>query len=283
MPELVPASDWMSDPLSSVSGREKRLLGRRIRSIAVDLKKSPVERVIKKVFAELKTLGLGFYRPKFFIGDGWAYHDGACLISVPFWMMRDDLFAVERKVMLRDFGSMRYPRDRRDDRVTAKIVRHEIGHAFSDRFELTWTKEYRKLFGHTEKPYNPVSYYADLASPDFPRNFEDGYGESHPDEDFAESFAVWADPDSNWREVYRDKPKALAKLLYIDRAVCAARQNPRTARRGDEQKMIAHYTGAAGDDRTVSEYYDDKIARLRLSLRKKDLLKKDRKRSRLYP
>ena len=28
------------------------------------------------------------------------------------------------------------------------------------------------------------------------------YAQSHPDEDFAETFAVWLTPDSNWRERY---------------------------------------------------------------------------------
>ena len=40
--------------------------------------------------------------------------------------------------------------------------------------------------------------------------------QSNPDEDFAETFAVWLDPHSNWKEEYRRWPHVLKKLKYID-------------------------------------------------------------------
>jgi hypothetical protein len=48
------------------------------------------------------------------------------------------------------------------------------------------------------------------------RHLEYGYAQSHPDEDFAETVAVWLDPASRWRERYADWP-ALEKLLYVDK------------------------------------------------------------------
>jgi hypothetical protein len=41
------------------------------------------------------------------------------------------------------------------------------------------------------------------------------YAQSHPDEDFAEVFAVWLTPDSMWQKRYADWP-ALRKLEYMD-------------------------------------------------------------------
>src|SRR5947207_1916750 len=41
------------------------------------------------------------------------------------------------------------------------------------------------------------------------------YAQSHPDEDFAETFAVWLRPRSNWRTRYAGWP-ALKKLEYVD-------------------------------------------------------------------
>ena len=41
------------------------------------------------------------------------------------------------------------------------------------------------------------------------------YAQSHPDEDFAETFAVWLTPRSNWRKRYAGWP-ALKKLAYVD-------------------------------------------------------------------
>jgi hypothetical protein len=45
------------------------------------------------------------------------------------------------------------------------------------------------------------------------------YAQKHPDEDFAETFAVWLDPSSRWRRRYKDWQVALAKLEYLDRIV----------------------------------------------------------------
>ena len=41
------------------------------------------------------------------------------------------------------------------------------------------------------------------------------YAQSHPDEDFAETFAVWLTPQSNWEQRYAGWP-ALKKLEYMD-------------------------------------------------------------------
>jgi hypothetical protein len=41
------------------------------------------------------------------------------------------------------------------------------------------------------------------------------YAQSHPDEDFAETFAVWLRPRSHWRTRYADWP-AIKKLEYVD-------------------------------------------------------------------
>jgi hypothetical protein len=42
------------------------------------------------------------------------------------------------------------------------------------------------------------------------------YAQKHPDDDFAETFAVWLTPRSGWKRKYQDWP-ALAKLKYTDR------------------------------------------------------------------
>ena len=42
------------------------------------------------------------------------------------------------------------------------------------------------------------------------------YAQKHPDEDFAETFAVWLTPGSKWRQRYKGWG-ALQKLRYLDR------------------------------------------------------------------
>ena len=46
-------------------------------------------------------------------------------------------------------------------------------------------------------------------------HLDDWYAQSHPDEDFAETFAVWLTPGLDWRERYKGW-KALQKLEYVD-------------------------------------------------------------------
>ena len=46
-------------------------------------------------------------------------------------------------------------------------------------------------------------------------HLDDWYAQSHPDEDFAETFAVWLTPGLDWRKRYAGW-KALQKLEYID-------------------------------------------------------------------
>ena len=76
-----------------------------------------------------------------------------------------------------------------------KILRHEAGHAIDNAYRLQRRRKRQKLFGRTSVPY--PEYYA-------PRPYSKSscststswYAQSHPAEDFAETFAVWLTPDS---------------------------------------------------------------------------------------
>ena len=77
------------------------------------------------------------------------------------------------------------------------------------------------------------------------------YAQKHPDEDWAETFAVWLE-GGPWRRRYRDWQVALAKLEYVDRVVGierACRGNPPNVRLG----MRVPYTEIK---ETVAEYFD---------------------------
>jgi hypothetical protein len=60
-------------------------------------------------------------------------------------------------------------------------------------------------------------------------NLADWYAQSHPGEDFAETFAVWLRPRSNWRDRYARRG-ALAKLEYVDRLMAEVSERPRLCR-----------------------------------------------------
>jgi hypothetical protein len=94
----------------------------------------------------------------------------------------------------------------------------------------------------------PDSYAPKPYSRSFVVHLDSWYAQSHPDEDFAETFAVWLTPDSNWRERYKGWP-ALRKLEYVDalmRQIAGrARRSPRGARRSrspsQRRTLRVHY------------------------------------------
>src|SRR5438034_899724 len=77
------------------------------------------------------------------------------------------------------------------------------------------------------------------------------YAQKHPAEDWAETFAVWLDPDTHWRRRYREWQVAFAKLEYVDRIVeleGACRGSPSNVRLG----LRVSYTDMR---ETVAEYF----------------------------
>ena len=100
------------------------------------------------------------------------------------------------------------------------ILRHETGHALNYVYGLWKKDEWVELFGNFRKRY-PSLYHFNSSSRDYVRYLHNignpHYAQKHPDEDFAETFAVWLDPRSKWRWNYRDWPRALEKLRYVDR------------------------------------------------------------------
>src|SRR5262249_15041646 len=106
--------------------------------------------------------------------------------------------------------------DLEDAREVMMYLRHEAGHAFNYAYELYKTQEWRDLFGPFRRPYRekyrPVPF-----SRQFVRHMAGWYAQKHPDEDFAETFAVWLTPRSNWRVKYQGWAGALKKLKYMDR------------------------------------------------------------------
>ena len=73
----------------------------------------------------------------------------------------------------------------------------------------------RNSLGDLRSPY-PTYYTPRPYSRSFVRHLDVWYAQSHPDEDFAETFAVWLDPHSLWKERYRGWP-VMKKLEFMER------------------------------------------------------------------
>ena len=186
--------------------QREQLLGQRISDLALRISGTRIERLVERLYAELDARGLR-YRPGVYLSDQWGCPDGTPLIGVPFYLADQRLERIEEEMSMSvesDEEAMRY-------------MRHEAGHAFNYAFRIHERDDWRETFGVFNRPYRD-RYRADPLSREFVRHILAWYAQKHPDEDFAETFAVWLSPDLDWRTEYADWP-ALRKLEYVDRVM----------------------------------------------------------------
>jgi len=184
---------------------DKKLLGLQLSDLDLSLKGSMVEECLKQLYAELRSRHLKF-RPHVWLSDDWYTPDGVPGIAIPFYLAHPRLERLEYNQMFEVEGGTR--------EGCMKILRHEAGHAIENAFGLRRRKKRQKIFGKTSQKY-PNSYSPKPYSRSYVLHLDSWYAQSHPDEDFAETFAVWLTPHSNWRQRYCGWP-AFKKLSYID-------------------------------------------------------------------
>ena len=99
------------------------------------------------------------------------------------------------------------------------LLRHEIGHCIEHAYQLSKTAKWRNVFGDPSVEYNPDNYSWNPLSEDYVKHLPDGYAQAHPEEDFAETFAVWVkDPKKAFKD-YSHLPKVLAKFRYLEKEI----------------------------------------------------------------
>jgi len=179
------------------------LLGRRISELGLRIAGSRVEQLVSRLHQELESRGVAF-RPLVYLSDQWGCPDGTPLIGVPFYLADERLERLEAE----HAGAIE------SDEEAMRYLRHEAGHAVNYAFHLHERPEFGALFGDYGRPYDE-HYPADPLSRDHVRHILGWYAQKHPDEDFAETFAVWLTPDSDWRTDYAGW-SALRKLEWVD-------------------------------------------------------------------
>jgi hypothetical protein len=191
--------DWvsLSDP---------ELLERRISKLGLRLEGTTLEPLIKQLHDELSAKGLTFHPPTH-IGDEWFVPIGVPVIFVPFFLVHNRLRGLERSMMLEVEGET--------PEWFMKLMRHEAAHAYSYAYQLQQKKPWQKVFGQTSDEETPNFYRPRPFSRSYVTHLDDWYAQSHPDEDFAETFAIWLTPELDWRERYAGW-KAIQKLEYVD-------------------------------------------------------------------
>jgi hypothetical protein len=186
----------------------ERLLDVRLCDLGVRIKGSVLERRINQVYRELERKGIDF-KPHFWVSDEWFTPSGLPGCAVPFFLLHPRLRRLERSQMIEVEGA--------GHADCLKILRHEVGHAIDHAYRLNLRRERQQLFGKSSKPY-PQSYLPKPFSRNFVRNIDYWYAQSHPDEDFAETFAVWLRPGAYWHKTYRGWP-VMRKLRYVDKVM----------------------------------------------------------------
>jgi len=184
---------------------DEALLDLRFCELRLSLSRSTVEHSIQRVYGELARKGIRF-RPHFWLAEEWFSPDGVPGIAIPFYLAHPRLMRLERRFMHEVEGG--------NDKWLMRILRHETGHAIDTAFGLRRRKAWRETFGKASRRY-PTRYSPRVASRHYVLHLGHWYAQSHPTEDFAETFAVWLPPRSRWRSQYAGWP-AFAKLEYVD-------------------------------------------------------------------
>jgi len=186
---------------------DEQLLDLRLSDLTLSLSGTAVEQRIQQVNAELQARGL--VQPHYWLSDEWFTPDGVPGVAVPFYLAHPRLEKLELAQMLEVEGG--------DATTCLRILRHEAGHAIDNAYQLRRRPTRRRIFGLPSLAY-PEYYLPKPYSKSFVQHLDHWYAQSHPDEDFAETFAVWLDPDSQWTVRYEGWP-ARRKLEYVERVM----------------------------------------------------------------
>jgi hypothetical protein len=184
---------------------DERLLERRLSSLRVRIEGTWLQDCLNDLHEELEERSIRL-RPHAWISSEWFSPDNTPGIAIPFYLAHPRLMKLEKKMMLDVEGGTRSE--------CMAILRHEAGHTMQHAYQLHRRRRWQHLFGPSSKHY-PRYYRPNPASRRYVQHLRLWYAQSHPDEDFAETFAVWLRPRSHWRTRYAGWP-ALKKLEYVD-------------------------------------------------------------------
>ena len=229
---VLPPEEWASWP-------DDRLLDLHICQLGVGIEGSSLEPRIAELQQEVEARGLTAFHPHFWLSDEWFTPDSVAGIAIPFYLAHPRLEKLERAQMLEVEGGT--------PEWCMRILRHEAGHAIDNAYKLRQRRRRQQIFGPSYQAY-PEYYTPKPYSKSFVLHLDSWYAQSHPDEDFAETFAVWLYPQSDWKIRYADWP-AIKKLEYMDALMQELSGKPmlvQTRRRVDplgsiRKTLRAHY------------------------------------------
>lgn len=239
---------------------DEALLDLRFDDLRLKIEESPLKPALDRLDRELERRAFRF-RPHVWLSVEWFCPDGVPGFAIPFYLAHPRLAALERRQMHEVEGG--------NARWLQRILRHETGHAIDNAYRIRLRKRWRQVFGPASRPY-PMRYAPRTTSRNYVMHLGHWYAQSHPSEDFAETFAVWLAPNSTWRADYEDW-HALRKLRYVDQLMTEIRDEPPPVRRKtriepletNRSTLREHYAEKRRySDRTEAERYDIRLRRV---------------------
>lgn len=187
---------------------ERTASARPIRDLGLTIKGTPLEPIIQTFEKELDLAGITKVRPRCYLSSEWGVPFPSLAIAIPFYLATPELTRIHADRHGHVEGNS--PAD------ILRYLRHEMGHVMNYCYQLHDAEEWVRLFGSMTQPY-VEEYRPEPFSRRFVRHLPGWYAQKHPDEDWAETFAVWMTPNNDWKKEYADWPAALAKLEYCDK------------------------------------------------------------------
>jgi hypothetical protein len=222
---------------------DEELLNLRFCDLKLSVESSSLRRRIARLYVELEERGIHF-RPHVWLSEEWFSPDGVPGIAVPFYLAHPRLEKLERRIMREAEGG--------NSRWFMRILRHEAGHALDNAYRLRRRKRWREIFGPASLQY-PAHYKARPGSRRYVHHLGEWYAQAHPTEDFAETFAVWLKPKSDWRKSYAEWP-AFNKLNVVEELMTSVRGQRPPVRNRLRIEPIDENT------RTLAQHYRRKLA-----------------------
>lgn len=230
----------MSASSSDPPGFERTKYRRtKLSDLGLTIEGTPLEPIVDEFLQELRERGLEI-TPYIYLTTEWGVPFPSISIGVPFYLAHPDLIALHGEQIGHFEGVGRTN--------LLRYLRHEMGHVVNYAYALYDDEEWVKVFGSMTQPYEE-DYHPEPFSRRFVRHLPGWYAQKHPDEDWAETFAVWMTPGEHWREEYAEWPVALSKLEYCDRTIASLRKRQPVVTAEDHDEHIATLPF------TAEEYY----------------------------
>ncbi len=218
--------------------RESNLFRVPIRDLALAIEGTRLAPLIDQFRTELNELGITAVTPRFHLSTEWGVPFGTVVIGIPFYLARPELLELHREEVghIEGFNSA----------DILRYLRHEMGHVVNYAYELYEREEWVKLFGSINQPYLE-DYRPQPFSRRFVRHLPGWYAQKHPDEDWAETFAVWMTPGRRWPDDYAAWPTVRQKLAYCDKVLQEVRGLPPKVTATDLDEDVSELTMSLSD------------------------------------